>query len=95
MSGLACGTCGHGICTCEPELGVQLWWHAYGGVVEDFGGCWQLAVYGPGTASPKTASELDGPSGTRYLASWDHAPSDAEKDEITPEDYRADGGDDW
>jgi hypothetical protein len=81
-----CGSCGHQVdvdCTC-PRTG---WWHAYGAVREDLGGCWQLVVVGPAEKGPEVAQGMEF-SGCPYLASWDHHPSDAEKDEITPEEYR-------
>lgn len=63
------------------------WWHAYGKVRDDLGGCWQLVVAGPASQGPDVAKTLD-ISGCPYITSWDHQPSDAEKDAITPEEYR-------
>lgn len=82
-----CGTCGGLVdvnCDCPTE---GRWWHAYGKVRDDLGGCWQLVVVGPATAGPDVAAEIE-MSDCPYLTSWDHYPSDAEKDEVTPEDYR-------
>lgn len=74
------------------DLGVQLWWHAYGQVRADLGGCWHLVVYGGCTAAPKLAADpnmLAALGHGAYLGSWDHPPTEAEKDEVTPDEYRS------
>lgn len=75
----------------EESLDGQTYWHAYGGVRDDLGGCFQLAVIGPATASPDDALDLD-IGGQPYLTSWDHKPSELEKEEVTPPEYRDEFG---
>lgn len=74
-----------------------MWAHAYGGVNEDK--VWSLVVFEESEISPngKTLTgipvkELTIPHGMgngelTYLTSWDHTPSEAEKQEITPRIY--------
>ena len=69
-------------------MSEHLWWHAYGQVREDLDGCWQLVVVYPSPVPPAQASQWGSAAWGPWLASWDHAPSDAEKDAITPEEYR-------
>lgn len=75
--------------TDETTTSTGPWWHAFGKVREEWGGVWQLTVVSPSTTPPAEVAERDthdawGP----YLTSWDHEPSDAEKDAVTPEAYR-------
>lgn len=67
------------------------WWHAYGGVREDLGDCWELAVAGPAEQGPEVARGLH-MAGQPYLASWNHEPTDLEKEIVTPADYRDEFG---
>jgi hypothetical protein len=73
------------------------WWHAYGGFAQEYG-AFAVMTLGP-TGGPddpttdpsKTFREITLPLGDEqmvYLASWDHEPSDFEKDQIQPEEYR-------
>lgn len=65
------------------------WWHAFGRVRDDIGGAYQLTVVSPSTVPP---GELDtgrfAAAWGDYLTSWDHEPSDAEKDAAMPAEYR-------
>ena len=74
------------------------WWHAYGGFSSEYG-AFAVMTLGP-TGGPdepttdpsKTFREIVLPLGDDeslvYLASWDHEPSEFEKDQIQPEEYR-------
>jgi len=66
------------------------WWHAYGGVLDGVG-CYQLAVVGPVDQPPgeMAGNEL---GGTPYRWSWDHYPSEYEREQITPPEYRDEHG---
>jgi len=58
------------------------YWHCYGGVAEDFGGSWALITVEstlPGDEMPKELT-----SGFLLLASFDHEPTDSEKDALAP-----------
>lgn len=72
----------------ETTTSVGPWWHAYGMVREDWGGVWQLTVISPSTVPPEIAADLGADAWGPYLTSWDHEPTDAEKNEVTPEEYR-------
>lgn len=70
------------------------WWHAFGRVRDDLGGCWQLVIISPSGTPPEEVKRFA--SGREvswgdYLTSWDHEPSEAEKDAVTPAVYRDDG----
>jgi hypothetical protein len=55
---------------------------------------WQLVVISPSTIPPEQTA-ADHPhvdAWGDYLTSWDHEPSDAEKEAVTPEEFR-DGDD--
>jgi len=76
--------------TDQPEPSGP-WWHAFGRIRTDWGGeVWQLTVVSPSTVAPAAAAVLaaDGRGGGDYLTSWDHEPTDAEKNAVTPPDYR-------
>lgn len=64
------------------------WWHAFGHVREDIGNVWQLTVISPSPVPPEAAVTMAGGTWGEYLTSWDHEPSAAEKDAVTPEAYR-------
>jgi len=69
-------------------MSKKRYWHCYGGVTEHFGGSWALITVEstlPGDEMPK---EL--PNGFPYLASFDHEPTDSEKDALAPYRYRDD-----
>lgn len=70
--------------------GSSRWWHAYGGVMEGLG-CYQLVVVGPAEQGPDVALDLH-MGGQPYLASWDHEPTDLEKETVTPREYRDEFG---
>lgn len=81
----------------EPELGVQLWWHAFGRVVpegEFLAGSYHLVVAGPGTIAPHLVEEMGKLGEVPYLASFDHEPTRAERAGLTPEEYRDEVTDD-
>jgi hypothetical protein len=73
------------------------WWHAFGRV-RVLGGdeVWQLTVISPSTVPPEGVAEQladrTADAWGDYLASWDHEPSDEEKDAVAPEDFREEAG---
>lgn len=69
-------------------MSERRWWHAWSLVREDCGDVHQLTVIGPAEKGPETAETLGLDAWGRYVGSWDHEPSDAEKDAVTPEEYR-------
>ena len=78
------------------------WWHVYGGEIPDLAvdedgnlcAAWQTTVFGESTKAPKDARadvpSVHGYGGgvLTYLASFDHAPTVAEQDALTPPRYR-------
>jgi len=69
-----------------------LWWHVYGGITpEDHdwgGGLWVLTIFGENTKPPETMPP-DGPFPyLSYLASFDHDPTDPEREALTPPEYQ-------
>lgn len=70
------------------------WWHAFGRVRDEWGGIWQLTVVSPSTVAPAEAAALGAESWGPYLTSWDHEPTDEEKEAVTPEEFRDEDGDD-
>ena len=74
----------------------QMWWHAYGGV--DEGGIWMMVIASespmhPEEMAPKypffDTTGFDGkPIRLDYIRSWDHEPTEDEKEFVTPEEYR-------
>ena len=69
-------------------MSEKRYWHCYGGVTEDFGGSWALITVEstlPGDEMPKELT-----NGFPYLASFDHEPTDSEKDALAPYRYRDD-----
>lgn len=71
------------------------WWHAFGRVREfprtdgkpaDI--AHQLTVVSPSPVPPARAVELAGGSWGTYLRSWDHEPSNREKEAVIPEEFR-------
>lgn len=82
------------------------WWHGYGGTIQDgdYEGVEVRVVLGPTPIGPDdttlTGQPLQGGmygrTGLPYLASWDHEPTDEERDAIMPDDPDdADDADDW
>ncbi len=79
----------------EPTS-TTTWWHTFGAEVEGLG--WVQMIVGPGSSGPdaigKSGHRLRDTSipyeGTElpYLTSWDHDPSEAEKESVQPEQYR-------
>lgn len=55
------------------------WWHAYGRIREDLG-AHQLTVIHDSPVSPRRAAELAAGAWGDYLTSWDHDPTEAERD---------------
>jgi hypothetical protein len=76
-------------------MSEQYWWHAWGGVMAEgteFEGCWATVILGPSFVSPEnvlTTEPIDDVVrlGLTYLHTWDHEPSDDEKEALTPEEY--------
>lgn len=70
------------------------WWHAWGRVMgeDDYlPGCWSMVLIGPSGTPPEEVARFAAGravSWGEYLGSWDHAPSDAEQDEVTPVEFR-------
>lgn len=70
------------------------WWHAFGKWTHEIesvdrdtgevGPSWQRSVVGPSPVTPGNAPADAFRLGMTYLASWDHEPSEAEKDAIDP-----------
>ena len=63
-------------------MSEKRYWHCYGAVTEDFGGSWALITVEstlPGDEMPKELT-----SGFPLLASFDHEPTDSEKDALAP-----------
>lgn len=70
------------------------WWHAFGKWTHEIesvdratgevGPSWQRSVVGPSPVTPGNARADAFRLGMTYLASWDHEPSEAEKDAIDP-----------
>jgi hypothetical protein len=76
----------------DADLVRPLWWHVYGGITpEDHdwgGGLWVLTIFGENTKPPETMPP-DGPFPyLSYLASFDHDPTDPEREALTPPDYQ-------
>jgi hypothetical protein len=67
------------------------WWHAFGRRLPDdhnlAPGGWHFIVAGPGTATPDDARDIV-IDGADYLASFDHEPTDDEREALTPAEYR-------
>lgn len=70
------------------------WWHAFGRVRNlapegaEPAEVWQLTVVSPSTVDPDRAAALGADAWGDYLTSWDHEPTDDEKNAVTPPDYR-------
>lgn len=71
------------------------WWHAFGRIREfprtdgqppDL--AHQLTVIGPALAGPGQAESMAAVSWGDYLTSWDHEPSNWEKNAVTPEEFQ-------
>lgn len=61
------------------------WWHAYGAKITegDLTGCLHLVVVSATGLTPKQIQErMPDYNGMPYIASWDHQPSEDEKDEV-------------
>ena len=70
-----------------------LWWHAFGTIVPEGqpeAGEWYLVIAERSDRAPDAyVRELKlGPLDAPYLASWDHEPSQADKDFVTPAHLR-------
>lgn len=71
------------------------WWHAWGGIMDEgteFEGCWATVVLGPSFVTPQEAVSTTPPDdvvrlGLEYLTTWDHEPTQAEKDSLELEEY--------
>lgn len=63
----------------------EFFWHVFAGELSGIG--WALLIAGE---SPKTPAEMEGESveGLPWVASFDHDPTKAEKDALTPPEYR-------
>lgn len=83
---------------------MSLWWHVYGGEIDDLtelpdgslGAGWGQVTMGESTMPPskvvEVLPELDVMDASLpYLKSFDHEPTRAEVDALTPEQYRDDG----
>lgn len=71
-----------------------LWWHVFGGVGTEgvLEGCWALLIGGESPAPPDEIDQHpEGLEWATYLGSFDHDPTDEEREAMTPEQYR-DGG---
>jgi hypothetical protein len=75
----------------------QLWWHCYGGITTDqceWGeGHWCMVTFGESSKDPEEMNETIDPNHNwttpmMYLKSFDHDPTEEEKQKITPLDYR-------
>lgn len=71
------------------------WWHAWGGVIliDEFEGDWATVILGPSIISPEEVESTEPVTevtalGLNYLTTWDHEPSEAEKEKLIPEEYR-------
>lgn len=81
--------------TSETET-KQLWWHAFGTPMKEdseFPGTFMLVILGPAAFGPDDDHQGQPVkealvSGAPYLGSWDHAPSEVEKDKLRPEEFR-------
>lgn len=65
----------------------RAYWHYFGGLVEDYGGAWAASLIGP-TPKQTAPASLGPPWDLAHLVTWDHEPSVAEKDAVTPWDHR-------
>jgi hypothetical protein len=76
---------------------MTLWWHVFGGVTKDScqwgGGHWAMVIVGETTMTIEAVKE-QGPPGDgsdvdlAYLTSFDHDPTDEEREALMPEAYR-------
>lgn len=79
----------------------QLWWHVYGAEIADLaededgnpGMSWGLLILGESTRSPDDERIPDMVprvlgAEAKYLASFDHDPTEEERDALAPEEYR-------
>lgn len=79
----------------EPVRPIRpRWWHAYGRVRDDLGGCHQLTVICESPTPPEDAREMGAEVWGPWLTSWDHEPSDEEREAAVPEEYRDDPDED-
>jgi hypothetical protein len=68
---------------------ARRWWHAFGAEVAGLG--WVQLMAGPGSSEPGDVRENSIPfegAALSYLTSWDHEPSEREKESVQPEQYR-------
>jgi hypothetical protein len=69
-----------------------LWWHVYGGVTS--GDCplgeglWMLMIIESLTVPGDAPPSVDTPWPLALLASLDHDPTEDEREELTPEEFR-------
>ncbi len=79
---------------------MDLWWHVYGGEVPDLaededgnpGPCWGLVVLGESTMAPEDLPDFAVSVSPvlqhmDYLDSFDHDPTDHERESFTPTEY--------
>lgn len=75
------------------------WWHTYGGVATegDMAGLWMQVTAGPTSEPPDGVNGKGVPLKEmfresnpylKYLGSFNHEPSELEKDKLAPDDYR-------
>lgn len=68
-----------------------MWWHMYAGVVPAAGNAYCSIVAGPSEKGPEHASQVSFAgeyTKLAYVTSFDHEPSEQEKEAHTPERYR-------
>lgn len=80
----------------NPE--IKFWWHCYGGITTEHcewgEGHYCMVILGESTVDPDDINAHIEANGTwstplMYLKSFDHDPTDEEKEKITPPDYRS------
>lgn len=67
------------------------WWHAYGGLVDEM---YCVIITGPSpieadgvNSTGKSIKDIEAVSGVKYLTTFDHEPTDLEKDHLQPEEF--------
>lgn len=81
----------------DPNLPPKEWWHVFGGEVDSgliLGDdepsgtlAWATVTAGPTKKGPDDAQHMEF-EGLSYRGSYNHEPSDEEKDAWTPENYQ-------
>ena len=78
-------------------MDAPLYWHAYGGVVPEdhqWAGCFSTLIYGESTMTADEAKDhgamvvRERYPWAEYLATFDHEPTEAEKEALQPESWR-------